>query len=151
MFGIGIHKVRSFFSNQEKGKILEDIQRAERKTSGEIKVHVESGSGKDPLLRAGEVFESLGMTRTALRNGVLIYLAVTEKKFAIIGGQGINAAVPDDFWEATKEKMKQYFQEGRFADGVCFGITSAGEHLATYFPRQSDDVNELSNDISEGN
>jgi uncharacterized membrane protein len=145
-----IFKTRRFFSNKEKEKIIEAIRQAESLTSGEIRVHVESKSGKDPLLRAQEVFTSLGMTDTELRNGVMIYLAIKERKFAIIGDRGIDQVVPKNFWEETKDRMKALFKEGKFAEGICLGIASTGEHLAAYFPCQPGDINELSNEISEG-
>ena len=126
------------------------IHQAERETSGEIRVHVESTSGGDPLARAKEVFNRLGMARTALHNGVLIYLAVEDHKFAIIGDAGIDAVVPANFWEETKEAMGRQFREGHFAEGVCQGILSAGDHLQKNFPCQADDVNELPDEISEG-
>lgn len=147
---LGGLKTKPFFSNQEKERIMAAIEEAEKRTSGEIRVHVESGSGKDTIVRAKEVFEKLGMTKTELRNGVLIYLATKERRFAIIGDRGINEVVPANFWEETKEQMSNYFKEGCYADGVCYGIMSVGRHLAAYFPYKSDDVDELSNDISEG-
>lgn len=145
----GVLKAKPFFSDKEKEQILAAIEAAEKRTSGEIRVHVEPGSGKDPLARARKVFEKLGMTGTKLRNGVLIYLATKDRRFAIIGDQGIDRVVPENFWEETKERMGQLFKEGRFADGVCHGIRSVGEILAVHFPYQSDDVNELSDEISE--
>ncbi len=146
----GFLKAKQFFSSKEKERIIAAIEEAEKCTSGEIRVHVESGSGKDPMARAKEVFEKLGMVKTELRNGVLIYLAAKERRFAIIGDQGIDRVVPANFWEETKEQMGIFFKEGRFTDGVCYGIKSAGEHLAAHFPCQRNDVNELSNEISEG-
>jgi uncharacterized membrane protein len=143
-------KTRRFFSARDKERLLAAIQAAERLTSGEIRVHVESSAGGDPIRRAAGVFEQLGMTRTQLRNGVLIYLAVADRKFAIIGDRGIDAAVPENFWEETKERMGREFQAGRFVEGVCLGIRLAGEHLAQHFPCRSDDVNELTDEISEG-
>jgi uncharacterized membrane protein len=143
-------KTRRFFSARDKDRLLAAIQAAERLTSGEIRIHVESGAGGDPIRRAAGVFEELGMTRTQLRNGVLIYLAVKDRKFAIIGDRGIDAAVPENFWEETKELMGREFQAGRFVDGVCLGIRLAGERLAQHFPYRSDDVNELTDEISEG-
>lgn len=145
----GALKTRPFFTDKEKELIVAAIEEAEKRTSGEIRVHVEPGSGKDPIDRAKEVFEKLGMTKTELRNGVLIYLATKEHRFAIIGDQGIDRVVPADFWENTKERMSGLFKEGRFVDGICYGVKSTGEHLAVHFPYQSDDVNELSNEISE--
>lgn len=147
---VGVSKSKPIFSKKDKETIIAAIEEAEKCTSGEIRVHVEPGSGKDTIVRAKEVFEKLGMAKTELRNGVLIYLATKERRFAIIGDRGINEVVPVNFWEETKEQMSNYFKEGRFVDGVCYGIKSAGRHLAAHFPYKSDDVNELSNDISEG-
>lgn len=139
-----------FFSRREKQRIMAAIAAAEAKTSGEIRVHVESSCGGDPLARAREVFTALGMDRTAARNGVLIYLAVGDRAFAIIGDEGIDRVVPPGFWEETKDVMEGYFREGLFVEGVLHGIASVGEHLAAYFPRQPDDVNELPDEPSEG-
>lgn len=145
----GVIKAKPFFSSKDKERIITAIEEAEKRTSGEIRVHVEAGVGKEPIDRAKEVFERLGMTETQLRNGVLIYLATKEHRFAIIGDQGINQLVPGDFWEETKERMGCLFKEGRFVEGVCYGIRSVGERLAAHFPYQRDDANELSNEISE--
>lgn len=145
-----IFKVSRFFKVKEKEKILTVIREAEKRTSGEIRVHVESKPGKDPILRAKEVFEKLGMTKTKFRNGVLIYLAVLERKFAIIGDEGIDRVVPENFWDDTKEQMQALFRDGKFVDGVCLGIESVGEHLEKYFPYQDGDINELKDDISIG-
>jgi uncharacterized membrane protein len=150
---IHIFKARRFFKTNDKQKIMTAIEKSERLTSGEIRVHVESkvrNNVADVIGRAKEVFESLGMAKTELHNGVLIYLAVEDHKFAIIGDCGIDKVVPQDFWDETKEKMQALFKEGKFADGVCLGITLAGEHLAKYFPCQMGDVNELTNEISMG-
>ncbi len=146
---LGTLKTKAFFSDQEKDQIVAAIEEAEKRTSGEIRVHVEAGSGKDPIDRAKEVFERLGMAQTELRNGVLIYLATEEHRFAIIGDQGIDRVVPANFWEEAKEGMGRLFKEGRFVDGVYHGVRSVGEHLAAHFPYQSGDINELSNEISE--
>lgn len=145
-----IFKTSGFFSTKEKEQIIQVIQEFECLTSGELRVHVESGNGTDPLSRAKEVYQSLGMTKTALRNGVLIYLAVKDRKFAIIGDQGIDQVVPEGFWDDTQEKMAALFQEGRFVEGVCLGIRLSGKYLAEYFPCQIGDVNELSDEISVG-
>ncbi|HYH04724.1 MAG TPA: TPM domain-containing protein [Bacillota bacterium] len=146
-----VSKVRSFFTKNQKGQIVQAIGQAEDRTSGEIRVHVESNTGgRSPFERAKAVFETLGMTRTELRNGVLIYLAVDDHKFAIIGDAGIDRVVPSNFWEETKEIMRGHFAAGRFLDGVLYGIESAGEHLKTYFPCAPEDVNELTDEISEG-
>ena len=142
--------VADFFTEKEKKQITDAIKAAELNTSGEIRVHVEGRCKDDVLDCAAYWFEQLKMHKTAARNGVLFYLAVTDRKFAILGDAGINAKVPDDFWEATKELMLSRFKEGRFADGLSEGIRMAGKQLKEHFPHQDDDVNELSDDISFG-
>src|SRR5690606_32427549 len=104
--------------------------------------------GKDPFLRAQEVFQALGMDQTRERNGVLFFLAVEERKFVVLGDEGINNKVPADFWEEIKEVMTAEFKESRFAEGLTEGIRLAGEALAKYFPYRRDDRNELSDEIS---
>lgn len=146
----GLIKAKRFLSGREKEQIIHAIQHAEAETSGEIRVHIESKAGSDTLRRAQDLFEKLGMAGTELRNGVLIYLAVNDRQFAIIGDQGIDKVVPENFWDDTKEQMSACFKAGRFAEGICFGIESAGEHLAKHFPHQADDVNELTDEISIG-
>ncbi len=140
--------VENFFSKEEKKQITDAIAQAELNTSGEIRLHVEGKCKIDVLDRAAYVFEKLEMNETAQRNGVLFYLAVYDRKFAIIGDAGINQLVAADFWNETKETMLAFFKEGKFADGLSKGILMAGEQLKANFPYQSDDVNELSDEIS---
>jgi uncharacterized membrane protein len=140
--------VEKFFSTEEKKQITDAIAQAELNTSGEIRLHVEGKCKIDVLDRAAYVFEKLKMNETDKRNGVLFYLAVSERKFAIIGDSGINQLVDADFWNETKETMLEFFKEGKFADGLSKGILMAGEQLKANFPYQSDDVNELSDEIS---
>ncbi len=141
---------KNFFSKEEKQQIVNAIKQAELNTSGEIRVHVENNCPGDVLERATYWFEKMGMNKTEQRNGVLFYLAVKSRKFAIIGDEGINKVVPDDFWEKIKTRMAHLFQQGEFALGLERGILDAGEALKKYFPYQSDDVNELSDEISFG-
>ena len=142
--------VKKFFNNAQKEMILQAIREAEKETSGEIRLHMESKCKGDPLQRAMQVFAKLKMHKTKLRNGVLIYLAVEHKKFAIFGDKGINEAVPENFWEDVKDEMAAYFAKGDFVTGITKGIHRIGEKLKTYFPYRQDDVNELSDDISMG-
>jgi len=140
--------VENFFTTDEKKQITDSIAQAELNTSGEIRLHVEGKCKIDVLDRAAYVFEKLEMHETAQRNGVLFYLAVNDRKFAIIGDSGINQLVAADFWSETKEIMLEFFKEGKFAEGLSKGILMAGEQLKTNFPYQSNDVNELSDEIS---
>lgn len=138
------------FSKDEEQRILEAIQSAELNTSGEIRIHIEKRCKKDAYSEAVEVFERLGMTKTALRNGVLILVALEDHKFAIIGDKGINEKVGTNFWLETKELMLNHFKDGRIVDGIIEGITDAGEQLQKHFPYKSNDENELDDDISYG-
>ena len=139
-----------FFTKEQKEAIKQAVQQAEKETSGEIRVHVENTCEGDVLDRAATVFDKLGMVQTELRNGVLFYVALKSHKFAILGDLGINAKVPQNFWESTKEIIIEHFRKGLFAEGLIEGITMAGKELKQWFPYQTDDVNELPDDISFG-
>jgi len=142
--------VHKYFSEADQLKMTNAIRVAETNTSGEIRVHIENHCSGDVLDRAAYVFEKLEMHKTELRNGVLFYLAVEDRKFAILGDAGINVKVPEDFWESTKDVVINKLKEGKYADGLAQGIVKAGEQLKSHFPHQSDDVNELSDEISFG-
>ena len=139
-----------FFTSDQKQQIISAIKDAELNTSGEIRVHIENHCKKEVLDRAATIFATLKMHKTKLRNGVLFYLAIKDKKFAILGDGGINAVTPDDFWDTIKEMMLHKFKDGEFAVGLSSGIKMAGEQLKAHFPYQSDDINELDDDISFG-
>ena len=139
---------RTFFSKEEQQKIVAAIKEAELNTSGEIRVHIENHCKKEALERAAEVFYDLKMNQTAARNGILFYLAAKDHKFAIIGDEGINKNVEHDFWNDIKDEMVAMFKENKFAEGLIAGILKCGKRLKEYFPYQSDDVNELSDEIS---
>ncbi|GMT45687.1 MAG: hypothetical protein IEMM0006_1519 [bacterium] len=141
---------KRFFTKEEQERIMNAILNAELDTSGEIRVHIESVFKDDVMDRATFIFKKLKMHQTELRNGVLFYLAVKSRKFAIIGDIGINKEVPVDFWNDIKEKMTEYFKENKFTEGLVFGISETGAHLKKHFPYHLDDINELSDDISFG-
>lgn len=141
---------KTLFSESDRNAIVSAIRDAEENTSGEIRVHIESSFKGDVLDQAAFIFKKLGMVETEQRNGVLFYLAVKNRSFAILGDAGINAVVPENFWEEIKYAMQQEFKDGRMAEGMVKGIQMAGEKLKKHFPHQSDDVNELSDDISFG-
>lgn len=142
----------AILSSDEQERITHAVSLAENRTSGEIRVVVENVVGKlTALEKATRYFEDLEMHKTLRRNGVLIYLAVADHQFAIIGDTGINQCVEGDFWECTKEKMVNYFRTGDYAKGLIEGIYQAGERLHTYFPRLDDDINELPNEVHFGN
>lgn len=139
-----------FFTEKDKELIVASIRQAETSTSGEIQVHIEKKCKAEVLDRATQVFEKLGMYNTELRNAVLFYLAVEDQKFAILGDQGIDNAVPDNFWNEIKDHMQDMFRQGRFTEGLSQGIEMAGQALQKYFPYADDDINELPDDLSFG-
>jgi uncharacterized membrane protein len=141
-------KASSFFNKEQQALILAAVKEAEKATSGEIRVHIETSCSGDVLDRAAWVFKKLGMHKTAERNGVLFYLAVNDRRFAVIGDAGINAKVPANFWNDTKELLATNFKAGKFTEGLSEGIILAGQQLKAHFPYQKDDVNELSDEIS---
>jgi uncharacterized membrane protein len=141
-------KASTFFSKEQQERILNSIKEAEKETSGEIRIHIETSCDGDVLDRAAWIFRKLGMHKTAGRNGVLFYLAVSNRKFAILGDAGINSKVPEGFWDKIRELLMQNFKDNKFTEGLSEGILLAGEQLKTHFPYKSDDVNELPDDIS---
>ncbi|MGC4040300.1 MAG: TPM domain-containing protein [Flavobacterium sp.] len=143
-------KVEDFLTSDEEQEIVAAIGKAEKNTSGEIRVHIEKETSIAAIDRAVEVFQFLEMQNTHQRNGVIIYVAVKSKQFAIYGDKGINEKVSDDFWDCTKDVMLKHFQNGNFKQGLIEGILNAGKQLQQHFPYQDDDINELSNEISKG-
>jgi len=141
-------KAAEFFTKEQQAQILASVKEAELATSGEIRVHIETKLSGDVLDRAAWLFKKLGMYKTADRNGVLFYLAIDDRKFAIIGDAGINAKVPSGFWNDISELMGKNFREGKFTEGLSQGILMAGNQLKTHFPHRTDDVNELPDEIS---
>lgn len=138
-----------FLTPEEEKEIVNAIGLAEKNTSGEIRVHIENHSEKPPLERAQEVFSQLGMDATVARNGVLFYVGVSDHTFAIIGDEGIDKAVENDFWDCTKDVVISHFKEKRYKQGLVEGILRAGDRLKQYFPFTADDKDELSNEISK--
>lgn len=139
-----------FFSDLQLQEIIKSIENAELNTSGEIRLHVEDTCKINPIDRAIEIFEKLEMHKTELHNGVLFYLAIKDKKIAVIGDKGINDIVTENFWDDVKNEIINEFKNNQFTEGICKGIEMAGEKLKMHFPFQLDDTNELSNDISFG-
>ncbi len=143
-------KAEDSFTEEQRGQILAAIKEAEKQTSGEIRLFIEN-TCDEVLDRAAYIFKELKMHETKHRNGVLIYLALESRKFAIIGDAGIHDKVKDDFWHEAKAEMQRHFQKGDFVTGLIKGIHMAGEKLKTHFPYDKDDVNELPDDIVYGN
>ncbi|WP_229236074.1 TPM domain-containing protein [Dyadobacter tibetensis] len=140
-----------FFSEADQQAIIKAIQEAEQLTSGEIKVHIEERCSSEKAMdRAIEVFGLLNLHETEQRNAVLFYLAYGDRKFAVLGDEGIHQKVTDTFWNSTKDRLRHHFAKNDYVTGLCEGIAEAGMQLKKHFPYQSDDINELPDDISFG-
>ena len=141
-------KASLLLTKDQQTQLRAAIQKAERYTSGEIRIHIETDLKGDLFDRAAWIFRKIGMEKTAERNGVLFYLAVEPRKFAIIGDKGINAKVPEDFWNRIRIVLENYFREGKFAEGLCEGVIMAGLQLREHFPNRKNDIDELPDEIS---
>ena len=139
---------KNFFTLEEKKRLADAIREAEKQTSGEICVHLDSRGKGDVMRRAEKVFEKLGMTKTKHRNGVLIYLSLSDKAFAIVGDKGICAHVGDEFWKETASKMTHAFSRNHFANGIIEAIDQFAIELKKHFPREAGDINELPDQIT---
>jgi len=142
--------VENFLTLDEEQAIVQAIIQAERNTSGEIRVHIERTATVPHFDRALEVFQQLEMSNTKAQNAVLIYIAVDDHQFVIYGDKGINEVVPENFWESTRDTIQQLFKEGNFKEGIVQGVLKAGDELQAHFPWDSDDVDELPNELSKG-
>ena len=145
-----IKTAKDFFSKEQREDIRQAVLNAELDTSGEIRVHIETSCKGDVMDRAAFIFDKMGMQKTEKRNGVLFYLAVKNRRFSVLGDKGINATVPEDFWDDLKNLLLNHFREERFTEGLIEGIGMVGTKLKKDFPYQTGDVNELSDDISLG-
>jgi uncharacterized membrane protein len=138
----------AIFNDEEQERIRKAIEGAEKHTSGQLRVCIEKTCSENVLDRAAKYFHQLDMHKTNLRNGVLIYVATADQKFAIIGDAGINKVVPEDFWDDTKDDMLEHFKQGNLVEGIVTGLEIAGDHLQKFFPHESGDTNELPDDIA---
>ncbi len=144
---IGAH---AQFTPEDERALEQAIEQVESRTSAEVRIHVESRCPAEVLDRAAECFEALSMHRTAARNGVLLYLAIKDRKFAVIGDVGIHQHVGDAFWEEVQTAARTSFASNRWTEGLLRATAAVGDALLEHFPVADDDVNELTNAISWG-
>jgi len=140
----------SFLSAAEDGQVMAEIESFEKRTSGELRVHLENHVEGDLMAVAKSTFDKLGLSATRERNGVLFFVAVKDHRFAVLGDSGIDQKVPAGFWDNVVTHVGDRFKQGKFGEGLVEGIRMAGEQLAAHFPPRADDVNELPNQISRG-
>ncbi|HUP61588.1 MAG TPA: TPM domain-containing protein [Thermoanaerobaculia bacterium] len=141
-------KHKEFVAAIDQQRIVDAISAAEQMTSGEIRVHIQPKSHGDIRKIAERTFERLGMTKTDLRNGVLLFIASEEQRFVILGDRGIDEKAPAGFWDEIAATLTARFQRGEFTDGIVEAIHSAGEELKHDFPRAESDLNELTNEVN---
>ena len=139
---------REFLAQLDETRIVAEIAKAEQGTSGEIRVFVSQREVEDAVLRAQRRFEKLGMTRTRLRNGVLLYFAPRSRKFAVVGDLGIHEKCGPTFWEEVSTEVRAHLRTERFTDAVIQGVRKVGGVLARHFPPQAGDRDELPNEIA---
>ena len=150
MFSL-FNRKKKFFSPEEQQLIVSAIQNAERSTSGEVRVYVESRcSYMDALDRAVEIFTQKGMQATKERNAVLVYVATKDHQLAVFGDEGIHQKVGPDYWNTEVIKMIRDFNRDDYAKGIAGCVEDIGQALQQFFPFTDTDKNELSDDIEFG-
>lgn len=137
-----------FLTESQEQQIIKAIEQAEKKTSGEVRVHIEHECKTEPLERAAYIFHELGMDQTNLQNGVLIYVASEDHKAAVYAGKGIYNQVESHFWNDVLEILLNHFKKGEHEQGIEEAVRKTGNKLTELFPYKRADVDELSNDIS---
>ncbi|RLA08253.1 MAG: TPM domain-containing protein [Gammaproteobacteria bacterium] len=140
----------NIFSKSDELKILKTIAEAESRTTGEIRVHIETAKCPKPIKKAEEVFENIGMRKTKLHNGVLFFLCLQERKFVLLGDDGIHKKVSKIFWVQTKNIVIEKFKNNQFAEGLIEGIKLSAEQLSKFYPANKKNKNELPDVISYG-
>lgn len=142
---------KAFLNALDHERIVKAIRQAEACSRAEVRVHVSDEAVDDAHKAAAAQFEKLGMTATAERNGVLIYVAPRSQKFAIVGDTGIHQSCGQPFWQDVAAAMEADFRAGRFTDGIVKGLARTAEVLGTYFPRREGvcDINELKDEVTE--
>jgi uncharacterized membrane protein len=143
-------EVDEFLTRAERDRVRDAVRNAEKRTSGEVRVHLDAAIMEGVLDHAAFVFDDLGMKKTKDRNGVLLYVSVPSRKVAVIGDAGIHAKSGQHYWDSVLELVLSHFREGRYCDGLCAGVERIGEQLREHFPYERDDMNELDDDVSLG-
>ncbi len=134
---------KDLFTEEEQAEVRIAIQHSEERTSSPIKVHIEGHCKEDTIERASTVFEQLQLHKAELRNGILFYLAIKDKAFAVIGDVGVQNALHKDFWNQISELMLNYFQQGEFVKGLVEGVLEAGKQLEVHFPNNGNNPSQL--------
>lgn len=135
-------------NSDDQQRLLDKIARIEKRSSGEVRIHVTNRPVKDPLQAARKTFTSLGMSGTMRRNGVLVFLSLPSRKFAIVGDEGIDRVTPPDYWDALRDAMAEHFAAGSYTEGLLGVLEHVEAVLVEHFPYEAGDVDELPDEIS---
>lgn len=135
-------------SSQDQQRLLEKIRQIESRSSGEVRLHVTDRRVKDTLQAARKTFIALGMTRTRGRNGVLVFLSLPSRSFAIVGDEGIDRITGPDYWGSLRDTMAKRFSAGSYVDGLLDILDQVEAVLVEHFPYEEGDADELPDDIS---
>lgn len=141
-------KATDFLTQDEQREIVEAIRFAEKKTSGEIRIHIETENTSNELERTIQLFYELEMNKTKERNAVLIHVSLNNQSLAIYGDEGIHSYVSQEYWNEIRDEMIEYFKIGKYKKGLVQAILKTGLKLKEFFPYQQNDKNELSDEIS---
>jgi uncharacterized membrane protein len=137
-----------FFTKEEEAILTETILRVEKETTGEIRIRVERRCPGDPVEQARILLQTLGLTATRERTGVLIYMSISDRRLAIYGDEAIHQKFGNEGWQSVCDQLSQRFQKEEFVEGLCDAILQVGQVLAKAFPTRKDDINELPNEPS---
>jgi uncharacterized membrane protein len=140
-------KPKEFLAKLDSKRIVAAIASAEEKTSGEIRVFVSMRDVEEPKAAAEKHFAEMGMAKTRHHNGVLLFFAPKARKFAVIGDSGVHEKCGDPFWEELVGRMSGFLRQEQFTEAIMHGVEEAGRLLASHFPPEPDDSDELPNDI----
>ncbi len=150
MFGL-FKTSNPLLNRREKKRIVNTIQDIEQRTSGEIRLYIEGECPyNNPLQRAEEIFKHLGMDKTNLRNGVLLYIASESRVYSIFGDEAIYAKADNSFWQEKIQLIQSFFKNEQYAEGIEAALKNIGNSLSTYFPATGTRKNELPDDIVFG-
>lgn len=144
--------IKKYLSDEDLDLIVKEISKAESKTSGEIRLSIKTKRGyREKELSTRQLamaeFFLLNMNQTKDKTGVLFFILFDEHKFEIIADEGINSKISESEWKLLSENITDFFKQDKYKEGIIFVIEKVGERLALEFPIQSDDKNELSNDV----
>jgi uncharacterized membrane protein len=143
---------RLSFSAAVLNEIEKAVKHSESQHRGELRFAIENAlapgwvwHGMNARHRATEVFSNLRIWDTEENSGVLIYIMLADREVHILADRGINKCVAQPEWDRIARIMQNEFSKGDFRQGSLQGIEGITSLLATYFPANSDNTNELPN------